>query len=154
MIMSPPRCSKHERMIKMKASDRATRIIFLNYIRYFNKYFLNRISLWLAPKGKGPYSVVTHMGRQSGRIYKTPVLASHVEDYIYVPLPYGDHVDWLRNVLAHDGCVIFLQGEEIAASDPVVIEAKTAFSALPEGRRKVFERFEMGKFLRLTSRKE
>jgi hypothetical protein len=139
---------------KMKASDRATRRIFLKYVRYFNKHILNRIVLWLAYKGKGPYTVITHIGRQSERIYKTPVLASHIEDFIYIPLPYGDQVDWLRNVLAHDGCVIFWKGEEIAASDPVVIEAETALSTLPEGRRKVFERFEVEKFLRLTRSKE
>jgi hypothetical protein len=139
---------------KMKSSDRATRRIFLNYVRYFNKHFLNRIILWLANKGKGPYSVVIHKGRRSGRNYKTPVLASHIDEFIYIPLPYGDHVDWLRNVLAHSGCEIFWKGEEIAASDPVVIEAETALSLLPEGRRILFERFEAQKFLRLTGSKE
>ena len=134
----------------MKASDRATRRIFLNYIRYFNKHILNRVILWIAYKGKGPYSVVTHKGRQSGRIYKTPVLASHLDEFLFIPLPYGDHVDWLRNVLAHDGCKIFWKGEEISASDPVVIEAETALSFLPEGRRNLLDRFEVEKFLRLT----
>lgn len=138
----------------MKASDRATRRIFLNYIRYFNKHFLNRIILWLAYRGKGPNSIVIHIGRRSERIYKTPVLATYSDDFIYIPLPYGDHVDWLRNVLAHGGCEIFWKGEEIAASDPVVIEAETALSLLPEGRRKLFERFEAQKFLRLTRSKE
>ena len=134
----------------MKASDRATRRIFLNYIRYFNKHILNRVILWIAYKGKGPYSVVTHKGRQSGRIYKTPVLASYVDDEIYIPLSYGEHVDWLRNVLAHDGCWIFRRGEEIATSNPMIIEAETALSCLEESRRKLFERFEVESFLRLT----
>ena len=138
----------------MKASDRATRRIFLNYIRYFNKHILNRVILWIAYKGKGPYSVVTHKGRQSGRIYKTPVLASHLDEFLFIPLPYGDHVDWLRNVLAHDGCKIFWKGEEISASDPVVIEAETALSFLPEGRRNLLDRFEVEKFLRLTRSNE
>ncbi len=134
----------------MKPSDRPTRRIFLHYVRYFNKHILNRIVLWLAYKGKGPYSVVTHRGRRSGLIYKTPVLASHVDDFIYIPLPYGDRVDWLRNVLAHDGCVILWRGEEIPTSDPVTIEADTALPALPEGRRHLLDRPEVEKFLRLT----
>jgi hypothetical protein len=128
--------------------------MFLNYVRYFNKHILNRIVLLLAYKGKGPYSVVTHKGRRSGRIYKTPVLASHVEENIYIPLPYGDHVDWLRNVLAHDGCLIFWKGEEIAVSDPVVIEAETALSFLSEGRQNLLDRPEVKKFLRLTRSEE
>ncbi|KPK90991.1 MAG: hypothetical protein AMJ88_14795 [Anaerolineae bacterium SM23_ 63] len=138
----------------MKASNRPTRRIFLNYVRYFNKHILNRITLWLAYKGKGPYSVVTHKGRRSGRIYKTPVLASLLDESIYIPLPYGDRVDWLRNILAHDGCKIFWKGEEISASDPVVLEAETALSTLPEGRRNLFDRFEVEKFLRLTHSKQ
>ncbi|HEY44330.1 MAG TPA: nitroreductase [Anaerolineae bacterium] len=133
----------------MKASDRPTRRIFLNFVRLFNKYFFNHITLWLAKRGIGPYSVVIHKGRRSGRIYKTPVLASCMDDDIYIPLPYGDHVDWLRNVLAYNGCKIIRKHEVIAALDPVVMEAGTALSALPEGRRELFERFDVEKFLRL-----
>ncbi len=138
----------------MKAPDRVTRRIFLNIVRYFNKHILNRIVVWLAYKGKGPNSVVNHIGRRSGRIYKTPVLATYSDEAIYIPLPYGDRVDWLRNVLAYDGCKIFWRGEEFNASDPVVIEAESALSTLPGDRRKLFERFEVEKFLRLTRRKE
>ena len=138
----------------MKASDRPTRKAFLNFVRLFNKYIFNHITLWLAKSGKGPYSVVIHKGRRSGRIYKTPILASYIEDDIYVPLPYGDHVDWLRNVLAYDGCKLFRKGEEITALDPVVLEAETALSALPKGRRELFERFDVEKFLRLRQSTE
>jgi deazaflavin-dependent oxidoreductase (nitroreductase family) len=97
---------------------------------------------------------VVHKGRRSGRNYKTPVLASHVEDYIYIPLPYGNHVDWLRNILAHGECKIFWKGEEIAASDPMIIEAETALSFLPEDRRNLLDRSEVEKFLRLTRSEE
>lgn len=138
----------------MKASNRPTRRIFLNYVRHFNKHILNRIVLWLAYKGIGPYSVVTHRGRRSGRIYKTPVLASHVEDQIYIPLPYGDQVDWLRNVIAQSGCMVFCKGEETTALDPEVIEAEVALSSLPEGRRNLLDRPEVEKFLRLTRSEE
>jgi deazaflavin-dependent oxidoreductase (nitroreductase family) len=140
--------------IKMTTSDRATRRLFLDFIRLFNKYVFNHIILWLAKQGRGPYSVITHKGRRSGRIYRTPVLASYIDDKIFVPLPYGDHVDWLRNVLAHDGCEFSRKGEEIAASDPVVVEAGTALPVLPKGRRDVFERFEVEKFLQLTRNKD
>jgi hypothetical protein len=138
----------------MKASNRVTRRIFLRYVRYFNKHILNRIILWLTDKGIGPYSIVTHIGRRSGRIYKTPVLASYIDESIYIPLPYGDYVDWLRNVLAHDGCEIFWQSEEITTSDPVVIEAETALPFLSEGRRKLLERSDVEKFLQLTRSKD
>ena len=107
----------------MKASNRVTRRIFLDFIRVFNKHFFNRITLWLSKRGKGPYSVITHKGRRTGRIYKTPVLATFVDDFIFIPLSYGDHVDWLRNVLAYDSCKILWKSKEITAIDPEVIEA-------------------------------
>ena len=138
----------------MKASNRATRRIFLDFVRLFNKYIFNRITLWLAKRGKGPYSIITHKGRQSERIYKTPVLATYIDEYIYIPLPYGDHVDWLLNVLKHDGCKILWKETEVTASDPEVMESEAAMSSLPEGRRDLFERFEVEKFLRLRRRIE
>lgn len=138
----------------MKTSNRATRRIFLDFVRLFNKYFFNRITLWLAKRGKGPYSVITHKGRRSERIYKTPVLATYIDEYIYIPLPYGDHVDWLRNILAYDGCKILWKGKEITALDPEVMQSETALSTLPDGSRELFERFEVEKFLRLMRSEE
>jgi len=138
----------------MKASNRATRRKSLEFSRLFNKYFFNRIILWFAKRGKGPYSVITHKGRRSERIYKTPVLATFVDELIFIPLSYWDHVDWLRNIIAYDGCKILWKGKETTALDPEVIEAETALSALPEGRRKLFEQFEVEKFLRLIRSKE
>jgi len=138
----------------MKASNRVTRRIFLDFVRLFNKYIFNRITLWLAKRGKGPYSIITHIGRRSERIYKTPVLATYIDEFIYIPLPYGDHVDWLLNILKHNGCKILWKGTEITASDPEVMESETVLSSLPEGRRDLFERFEVEKLLRLRRSKE
>lgn len=134
----------------MKTSNRVTRRIFLNSIRYFNKYIFNRIILWFARRNKGPFTVVIHKGRRSGRIYKTPVLASFVDESILIPLSYGEHVDWLRNVLANDGCEIIQNDVRVVARNPVVIEAESTLDLLPEGRSNLFERFDVGKFLRLT----
>ena len=138
----------------MKASNRVTRRIFLDFIRLFNKYFFNRITLWLAKRGKGPYSIITHKGRRTGSIYNTPVLATYVAEFIFIPLPYGDHVDWLRNIFAYDGCKIWWKDKEITASDPEVIESENALSSLPEGRRELFQRSEVEKFLRMRRRIE
>lgn len=138
----------------MKASNRATRRVFLDFVRVFNKYIFNRITLWLARRGKGPYSILTHKGRRSERIYKTPVLATYLDEDIYIPLPYGDHVDWLLNVLKHDGCTILWKGTEVTASDPEVIESEVVLSSLPKSRMDLFERFEVEKFLRLKRREE
>jgi deazaflavin-dependent oxidoreductase (nitroreductase family) len=118
-------------------------------IRIFNKYIFNRITLTLAKSGKGPFSVVYHVGRKSGRTYRTPVLASHVGETIIIPLSYGENVDWLRNILAQGGCEIVRKNKRVAAANPVVIDSKIAFAILPEKRRKLFERFKLDRFLRM-----
>jgi deazaflavin-dependent oxidoreductase (nitroreductase family) len=117
--------------------------------RLLNKYLFNRIIIALAKSGKGPFSVVYHVGRQSGRTYRTPVLASYVEDKIIIPLSYGENVDWLRNILAHGGCEIIYKDRKMGATNPKVIGSMDAFVILPEKRRRLFERFETEKFLLL-----
>ena len=122
---------------------------FINGIRRFNKYIFNRITLTFAESEIGPFSVIYHTGRRSGRIYRTPVLATFIDKAIIIPLSYGENVDWLRNVLAQGGCEIIRKNQRMLAKNPEVIDAAVAFALLPENRRKLFERFKLEKFLRL-----
>lgn len=127
---------------------------FMDGIRIFNKYIFNRITLALAKRGKGPFSIVCHKGRRSGRMFQTPVLASYHEGVIIIPLSYGEDVDWLKNVLAQGGCEIFRMDRKINAVNPEVIGSTHAFASLPEDRRELFQRFKMEKFLRLQAIKK
>ena len=118
-------------------------------IRVFNKYIFNRFTLALTKSGKGPFSIVYHKGRRSGRTYRTPVLASYVDGMIIIPLSYGENVDWLRNVLAQGRCEIVRKKKSIIATNPEVVDSSVAYEVLPEKRRELFERHKMEKFLRL-----
>ena len=42
---------------------------------------------------KSKTSIVRHVGRQSGRIYETPVVAVEHDDSILIALPYGERTD-------------------------------------------------------------
>jgi len=121
---------------------------FVDGVRKFNKYIFNRITLTFAGR-KGPFSVLCHKGRHSGRTYRTPVLASYVNDTIIIPLSYGENVDWLRNVLAQGGCEIIRKNKRIGAANPEVIDPAVALAILPEERRKLFARFKLEKFVRM-----
>jgi deazaflavin-dependent oxidoreductase (nitroreductase family) len=133
----------------MERSSHGLHKKFMDGIRIFNKTIFNRITMALAKRGKGPFSIVCHKGRRSGRKFQTPVLASYHEDVIIIPLSYGEDVDWLKNVLAQGGCEIFRMDRKIDAVNPEVIESTHAFASLPEDRRELFQRFKMEKFLRL-----
>ncbi|MDX9851184.1 MAG: hypothetical protein RBT01_11795 [Anaerolineaceae bacterium] len=121
----------------------------LNGIRYFNKYLLNHITLLFAGTKAGPFSKMIHIGRKSGKIFETPVVATYIDDRVLIPLTYGDQVDWLKNILAQGGCEIIYSNTRRKAVGPTVISAKAAFIILPEKRRRIFERFKLEKFLQM-----
>jgi len=135
----------------MKHPPRNLHNKFIDGIRIFNKIVFNRITLTFAEGEKGPFSVVCHTGRRSGRTYRTPVLASYVGEMIIIPLSYGENVDWLRNVLAKGGCEIVRGNRRMGAIHPEVIDAADALANLPEKRRKLFERFKVEKYLRMQA---
>jgi deazaflavin-dependent oxidoreductase (nitroreductase family) len=133
--------------VSMKRQSLDLRGKIVDGIRIFNKYIFNRITLGLARAGRGPFSIVHHKGRRSGRAYQTPVLATYVDGMIIIPLSYGEKVDWLRNVLAQGGCEIVRKKKKINTKNPDVIDSSVAFEVLPEKRRELFERHKMEKFL-------
>ena len=134
----------------MASHERPTRIAFLNAVRYFNKFIFNHFTLWFAKRGIGGISILNHRGRKSGRPYTTPVLATYTDENIYIPLSYGEKVDWLRNVLAQEDVQITHKGRSYTAINPIILESQKVFAELPMNRRELFERFKMEKFLRLT----
>jgi hypothetical protein len=89
------------------------------------KNTLNRGVIRLAHSGHGPFSLVRHVGRKTGRSYETPLLlAVHGNDFI-AELTYGPRVAWYRNVVAAGGCTVLSRGVEyridaVLPCDPVV----------------------------------
>lgn len=119
-------------------------------VRVFNKHVLNPAVLRLAGRKHFYASAIQHTGRRSGRHYVTPVAATRVTDGFLVPLPYGAHTDWLRNLMAEPQSSLRFQGETFTVSSPTVIDAAAAKAELPPNRRRVMERFGIAKFLHLN----
>lgn len=110
----------------------------LDRVRRFNKRTLNPAVLTFAGRPHSPYAVVQHVGRRSGRTFTTPVVAVPTTDGFVIPLPYGDTVDWCRNILAAKGCTIVSDGEPHVVSAPQVIDAPIAEPLLDRAHRAVF----------------
>jgi deazaflavin-dependent oxidoreductase (nitroreductase family) len=125
------------------------RAAFLDRVRFFNKHFFNRLTLALTRWGYGPFILLQHRGRRSGRVYQTPVLATPVGDRIIIPLSYGEHVDWLQNVLAAGECKLIRNKLQSTGKTPQVISADEAATELPDKRRRLFQLFKVEKYLRL-----
>ncbi len=48
--------------------------MFPNRIRYFNKHITNRILRRFASSSRGPFAVIYHVGRRSGKPYETTIM--------------------------------------------------------------------------------
>lgn len=101
----------------------------IDRLRYFNKHAANRLTLRFA--GKRVYAVVHHQGRKSGSAYQTPVFAVPAGDGFILPLPYGEHADWCRNVLAAGGCRMQWRGRWYTLQNPRLIQPSEAICFFP-----------------------
>jgi deazaflavin-dependent oxidoreductase (nitroreductase family) len=85
----------------------------------FNRVVTNRVARPLAGWLPG-FGVVVHRGRRSGRQYRTPINIFRTSDGYVAALTYGI-TDWVRNVLAADGCELETQGRRVSLTDPRLV---------------------------------
>jgi deazaflavin-dependent oxidoreductase (nitroreductase family) len=82
-----------------------------------NRRMTNRVLGPLATRLPG-FGVIRHAGRRSGRRYRTPVNVFAAPDGYVVALTYGADSDWVRNVLAADGCELETRGRVVRLTSP------------------------------------
>lgn len=78
----------------------------------------------------GEWQVITHVGRSSGRVYRTPLGAYEVDGTFLFVLVYGSECDWARNVLASGSASLETGGEVVELTSPRVISGEKAKSLL------------------------
>jgi deazaflavin-dependent oxidoreductase (nitroreductase family) len=101
-----------------------------NRVRSFNKHILNRVTRTFANFSRGPFAVIRHVGRHSGKPYETTIMVEPAEDGIVIALTYGPGVDWYRNILAAGHGTLW-HGKVYAIEKPESIDRKTALPAFP-----------------------
>ncbi|KRE21926.1 nitroreductase/quinone reductase family protein [Agromyces sp. Soil535] len=89
------------------------------------KNTLNRLALRLARSGRGPFALVRHVGRKSGKTFETPIILARVPDGFVAELTYGTDVNWYRNIVAAGQCEVVWRGRDYAIDrmDPLPAEA-------------------------------
>lgn len=98
-------------------------------------YTLNPLTRRLAHSRFGPFAVIQHIGRRSGRMYETPIIARKVDDGFIIELTYGEDVDWYKNVVEAGECIVVQQGKEypVRGLAPLVPEiGRAAFSPIQQ----------------------
>jgi deazaflavin-dependent oxidoreductase (nitroreductase family) len=109
------------------------------------KNTLNRWTTRMARSGHGPFSLIQHVGRKSGRTYETPVILARAPQGFVAELTYGDKVDWYRNIVAAGGCVVIHHGTRHQVDRIEPCSAEDGRAAYPAPFRQI---------LRLTGRKQ
>ena len=100
------------------------------FLRVLN-HTLNPLTARLARTGHGPFSLVRHVGRTSGRTYETPVILVKTPDGFIAELTYGENVNWYRNTVAAGGCVVVHEGREYRVTGVAPCSPERGVGAYP-----------------------
>jgi deazaflavin-dependent oxidoreductase (nitroreductase family) len=117
------------------------------------KHTLNPLTLRAARRGRGPFSIVTSVGRKSGKSYETPIIVQPTEGGFMIELTYGDQVQWYRNVVAAGGCKLTYKAVEynIVGIEPV--DAAAGLAAFPPSQRRILTLLRRSHFVRFLTEK-
>jgi deazaflavin-dependent oxidoreductase (nitroreductase family) len=82
--------------------------------------FTNRITSVFAGWLPG-FGILTHVGRKSGKVYRTPVNVFRAPGGFIIALTYSSQSEWVKNVLAAGGCELKTRGRNYQVSAPTVV---------------------------------
>lgn len=120
-------------------------------IRIFNKYVTNRVLRRFARSSRGPFAVLRHVGRRSGKPYKTTIMVWPMGKDFVISLTYGPEVDWLRNLQASGQGTLLWHGKTYTIGRPEAITPSAALAVFPLPIRFVLGRLRGHQFVRVTS---
>jgi deazaflavin-dependent oxidoreductase (nitroreductase family) len=89
-----------------------------------NRVGANRLVRYIAPWFPG-LGLVIHVGRKSGRVYRTPVNLFTADGHYTIALTYGPNTDWVRNVRAAGGCEVVTRGRRVRLAQPRIVHDET-----------------------------
>ncbi|KZS57073.1 nitroreductase family deazaflavin-dependent oxidoreductase [Mycobacterium ostraviense] len=109
----------------------------------FNRHVTNPIQRmwagWLPP-----FATIEHVGRRSGKPYRTPVNAFEAtvdgKPAVAVVLTYGPDRDWLKNLRAAGGGRMRRRARTFGITDPRVVSMAEAAPQVTAGWRPIFAR--------------
>jgi deazaflavin-dependent oxidoreductase (nitroreductase family) len=94
------------------------------WLAKINIAFTNRITGLFAGWLPG-FGILTHVGRKSGKVYRTPINVFRVANGFVIALTYSSQSEWVKNVLAARGCELKTRGKNYTLSAPTVVRDPT-----------------------------
>ena len=120
-------------------------MVLPTWLAKVNRSVTNRVTGPLAPHLPG-MGVVEHVGRKSGREYRTPVNVFRRDGGFVLALTYGSDAQWAKNVLAAGRADIRHRGRTCAVTNPRVVDDPSR-SLVPAGVRLPLRVFGVDQFL-------
>jgi deazaflavin-dependent oxidoreductase (nitroreductase family) len=103
----------------------------LDAVRRVNRSVTNPRVMRTAGTAGEQTSVIQHVGRKSGRAYRTPVDIVPTRTGFLVALPYGTQADWLQNVLAAGSATVVTNGERLDVDGPTIVATADVADLIP-----------------------
>ncbi len=94
------------------------------WLAKINIAFTNRITVLFAGWIPG-FGILAHVGRKSGKVYRTPVNVFRASNGFIIALTYSSQSEWVKNVLAAGGCELKTRGKKYQLSAPKVVRDST-----------------------------
>ncbi len=94
------------------------------WLAKINIAFTNRITGLFAGWLPG-FGILTHLGRKSGKVYRTPINVFRASNGFIIALTYSSQSEWVKNVLAAGGCELKTRGKKYHLSAPKVVRDPT-----------------------------
>src|SRR5688500_20192792 len=103
----------------------------LRFIRPFTVKVVNPITRRFAGSAPG-FALLTHVGRKSGRTYRTPINVFRRGDHYVFALTYGSDGQWLKNIFAAGSVEMRTRGRDIRLVEPeLIVEPELRLMRLP-----------------------
>jgi deazaflavin-dependent oxidoreductase (nitroreductase family) len=90
------------------------------WLAKINIVLTNRVTSLFAGWLPG-FGIVTHIGRKSGKVYRTPVNVFRASNGFIIALTYSSQSEWVKNVRAAGGCELRTRGKKYQLSTPKVV---------------------------------
>lgn len=90
------------------------------WLAKINIALTNRITSLFAGWLPG-FGILTHVGRKSGKVYRTPVNVFRAPNGFIIALTYSSQSEWVKNVLAAGSCELKTRRTKYQLSAPKVV---------------------------------